>query len=83
MTLLLVSNRLPVTLKRMGDRIDVRVNPGGVAAGLASLYREHGARWFGWPGDVPPTESREIATRLEKDFECHPVFLSRQLARSF
>src|SRR6266498_188790 len=83
MTLLLVSNRLPITLKRIGERLNVRVNPGGVAAGLASFYREHGARWFGWPGDVPPTESREIATRLEKDFECHPVFLSRQLARSF
>ena len=83
MTLLLVSNRLPVTLKRVGDRLDVRVNPGGVAAGLASFYREHGARWFGWPGDVAPSESRGIATRLEKDFDCHPVFLSRHLARSF
>src|SRR6266705_268324 len=83
MTLLLVSNRLPVTLKRIGERLDVRVNPGGVAAGLASFYREHGARWFGWPGDVAPSESPEIATRLEKEFECHPVFLPRKLARSF
>src|SRR6266568_8312627 len=83
MTLLLVSNRLPVTLKRVGDRLDVRVNPGGVAAGLASFYREHGARWFGWPGDVAPSESREIATRLAKEFDCHPVFLSKHLARSF
>src|SRR6266487_2569904 len=83
MTLLLVSNRLPVTLKRVGDRLDVRVNPGGVAAGLASFYREHGARWFGWPGDVDPAESPEVATRLEEEFDCHPVFLSRKLARSF
>src|SRR6266700_1434905 len=83
MTLLLVSNRLPVTLKRVGDRLDVRVNPGGVAAGLATFYREHGARWFGWPGDVAPSESREIATRLAKEFDCHPVFLSKHLARSF
>src|SRR6266540_3531618 len=83
MTLLLVSNRLPITLKRIGERLDVRVNPGGVAAGLASFYREHGARWFGWPGDVAPSESHEIAARLEKKFDCHPVFLPRKLARSF
>ncbi|HEX9340899.1 MAG TPA: bifunctional alpha,alpha-trehalose-phosphate synthase (UDP-forming)/trehalose-phosphatase [Thermoplasmata archaeon] len=83
MTLILVSNRLPVTLKRIGSRLDIRMNPGGVAAGLASFYREHGARWFGWPGDVAPSESRRIASRLKKDFGCHPVFLPRPLARSF
>src|SRR2546428_3011055 len=83
MTLLLVSNRLPVTLKRVGDRLDVRVNPGGVAAGLAAFYREHGARWVGWPRDVAPSESREIATRLQEEVDCHPRFLSEHLPRAF
>src|SRR2546425_5195456 len=83
MTLLLVSNRLPVTLKRVGDRLDVRVNPGGVAAGLASFYREHGARWFGWPRDVAPSQSREIATRLEEEVHFHPRFLSQHPPRAF
>src|SRR3989442_6646286 len=83
MTLLLVSNRLPVTLKRVGDRLDVRVNPGGVAAGLASFYREHGARWFGWPRDVAPSRSREIPTRLQKGFGVHSLFLLQQLGRAF
>src|SRR2546428_9353544 len=76
MTLLLVSNRLPVTLKRVGDRLDVRVNPGGVAAGLPSLYREHGARRFCLPRRVPPPRAREIAARLEKEVYCHPAVLS-------
>ena len=49
MTLLLVSNRLPISLRRIGNRLDVQPNPGGVAAGLAAFYREYKARWFGWP----------------------------------
>src|SRR5207249_2389450 len=75
MTLLLVSNRLPITLRRTGNHLDVQPNPGGVAAGLSSFYREYGARWFGWPGDVSPSESRRVAARLGKEFECHPIFL--------
>src|SRR2546425_5902031 len=33
MTLILVSNRLPVTVRRVGNRLEVQPNPGGVAAG--------------------------------------------------
>jgi len=83
MTLLLVSNRLPITLRRTGNHLDVEPNPGGVAAGLSSFYREYGARWFGWPGDVSPSESRRVAARLEKEFDCHPIFLPHSVARAY
>src|SRR5438309_6508606 len=80
MTLLLVSNRLPISLRRIGNRLDVQPNPGGVAAGLAAFYREYKARWFGWPGEVLPSETGEVAARLEKEFDCRPVFLPRKIA---
>src|SRR5690349_8403668 len=83
MTLFLISNRLPVTVRRTGDRLDVQPNPGGVAAGLASFYREYRAQWFGWPGDLLPSESRHVAARLRKEFDCHPVFLLRNVARAY
>src|SRR5216117_1789267 len=83
MTLLLVSNRLPITLRRTGNHLDVEPNPGGVAAGLSSFYREYGARWFGWPGDVSPSESRRVAARLGKEFDCHPIFLPHSVARAY
>src|SRR5437899_1706041 len=83
MTLLLVSNRLPVSLRRIGNRLDVQPNPGGVAAGLAAFYREYKARWFGWPGEVLPSETGEVAARLEKEFDCRPVFLPRKIARAY
>src|SRR5881296_56746 len=53
MTLLLVSNRLPITLRRTGNHLDVEPNPGGVAAGL------------------------------EKEFDCHPIFLPHSVARAY
>src|SRR5437870_9506636 len=83
MTLLLVSNRLPISLRRIGNRLDVQPNPGGVAAGLAAFYREYKARWFGWPGEVLPSETGEVAARLEKEFDCRPVFLPRKIARAY
>src|SRR2546428_8796960 len=60
MTLILVSNRLPVTVRRIGNRLDVQPNPGGVAAGLASFLRELQGRWVGWPGAIPPRATQEV-----------------------
>src|SRR2546425_9086103 len=75
MTLILVSNRLPVTVRRIGNHLDVQPNPGGVAAGLASFYRELQARWFGWPGTIAPTENKEVTAPPEKEVECVPAVL--------
>ncbi|TMA00139.1 MAG: hypothetical protein E6J97_04575 [Methanobacteriota archaeon] len=83
MTLILVSNRLPVTVRRIGNRLDVQPNPGGVAAGLASFHRELQARWFGWPGSIAPGESKQVTARLEKEFDCVPVILPSTLARPY
>src|SRR3989449_9097946 len=54
MTLILVSNRLPVTIRRVGNRLDVQPNPGGVAAGPPSIFREIRGWWFWWPGALDP-----------------------------
>src|SRR5712691_5591352 len=83
MTLILVSNRLPVTIRRLGNRLDVQPNPGGVAAGLASVHRELRGRWFGWPGSIAPGETKEVTARLEKEFDCYPVVLPHNLARPY
>jgi trehalose 6-phosphate synthase/phosphatase len=83
MTLILVSNRLPVTIRRVGNRLDVQPNPGGVAAGLASVHRELRGRWFGWPGSIAPGEFKQVAARLEKEFDCYPIVLPHTLARLY
>ncbi|KYF56948.1 glycosyl transferase family 1, partial [Sorangium cellulosum] len=50
--LLIVSNRLPVTVHV--DQGDVSVVPsaGGLVTAMRSPHERHGGLWLGWPGDV-------------------------------
>ncbi|HZA14203.1 MAG TPA: bifunctional alpha,alpha-trehalose-phosphate synthase (UDP-forming)/trehalose-phosphatase, partial [Myxococcaceae bacterium] len=66
--LLLVSNRLPVTLKFDGRAVDVCPSPGGLATGLKGPHQQSGGQWIGWPGDVSlldEAQRRELDARLE------------------
>src|SRR2546425_5915335 len=72
MTLILVSNRLPVTVRRVGNHLDVQPNPGGVAAGLPSIHREFRVRWFGWARSIAPGGIKQGTPRPGEEIECHP-----------
>ena len=65
--LLIVSNRLPVTLVEAGDSVCVQRSSGGLATGLSNVQRRYDATWIGWTGlsDTPrPSLQREIGRRL-------------------
>ncbi len=81
--MILVSNRLPVTVARRGGKLEFTPSAGGLAVGLDAFYREHEARWVGWPGDVSASDRRSIEHRLRTEFACHPVFLPRETARRY
>lgn len=78
--LIIVSNRLPVSIKKRHNSIKVEPSVGGLATGMKSFYKTHDSLWFGWPGihtgQISPKERTEIATKLE-DEKCKPVYLSR------
>lgn len=50
--LLIVSNRLPVTVRVEAGRPVVRRSVGGLATGLSGPHQESGGLWIGWPGNV-------------------------------
>ncbi len=50
--LILVSNRLPVTVVRRGRKLRIQPSTGGLATALASIHRVFGGLWVGWPGVV-------------------------------
>ena len=50
--LLLVSNRLPVTVKAEKEHVSVVRSAGGLATGLSGPHERSGGLWIGWPGDV-------------------------------
>lgn len=77
--LLIVSNRLPVTIDRRKDGLSFTQSVGGLATGLGSFYKEFDAAWIGWadvPERTPASERTAIAERLQQEFSALPVFLS-------
>ena len=65
--LLVVSNRLPVTVKASGDSVDVRPSVGGLATGLRGLHERRESLWIGWSGMEGPLAEpaeRELQERL-------------------
>ena len=81
--MILASNRLPVTVSRRQGKLEFEASTGGLAVGLDAFYREHDARWVGWPGDLPESARRSVARRLRSEFSCYPVFLPREMARRY
>jgi trehalose 6-phosphate synthase/phosphatase len=78
---IIVSNRLPVSVKKIDGRLDFYPSVGGLATGLAAYAKNRRNKWIGWPGiaseDVTEDEKEQITRILAKD-NCYPVFLSRK-----
>ena len=78
--LLIVSNRLPVTVHRRRGQLHFEPSAGGLATGLSSLYRAYNALWIGWPGidrKEGSANQDEIKEKLLAE-NCHSVFLSQK-----
>lgn len=76
--LLLVSNRLPVTVKVEKEAVSVVRSPGGLATGLSGPHERSGGLWLGWPGDVSRLTGAQRA-QVEGQLaglRCVPLYLS-------
>ncbi|MBF5046587.1 bifunctional alpha,alpha-trehalose-phosphate synthase (UDP-forming)/trehalose-phosphatase [Aggregicoccus sp. 17bor-14] len=76
--LLLVSNRLPVTVKLDRDTVSVVPSAGGLATGLKGPHEQSGGLWIGWPGDVSRLNGAQRAA-LDvqlRELRCVPLHLS-------
>ncbi len=78
--LLIVSNRLPVTVHRRRGQLHFEPSAGGLATGLSSFYRAYNALWIGWPGidrkEGGPNKD-DVKEKLLAE-NCYPVFLSQK-----
>ncbi len=78
--LIVVANRLPVSVSKRGNEFHVQSSPGGLAGGLASLPDSIERLWMGWPGVDSEHLTPEDRERIRKDLagrNCMPVFLSQ------
>lgn len=77
-----VSNRLPVSLRRDGSsRWCAAPSAGGLVNALEPVLSRQGGRWIGWPGvaadDCAPEVAREVLGQLDVGYELEPVPLGR------
>jgi trehalose 6-phosphate synthase/phosphatase len=80
--LIVVSNRLPVTVEEVGGNVDFLPSSGGLATGLNSI-REKISSWVGWPGQVSQNQEKFVSEYLEAKHGCVPVFLSERLVEKY
>lgn len=84
--LLIVSNRLPVSVVKRVNDLHFQPSVGGLATGLSSCGKSHQSRWIGWPGiatdRISQREKRQISNTLKKQ-NCHCVFLSAKDIQNF
>ncbi|KAF2457541.1 glycosyltransferase family 20-domain-containing protein [Lineolata rhizophorae] len=80
--LLLVSNRLPITIKRSDEgKYDFSMSSGGLVSGLSGLSKSVTFQWYGWPGlEVPENEISTLKSRLKEEYNAVPVMLDDELA---
>jgi trehalose 6-phosphate synthase len=80
--LLLLSNRLPITIKRSEDgSYSFSMSSGGLVTGLSGLSKTTSFQWYGWPGlEVPENEIDDMKQRLKDEYGAHPVFVDDELA---
>jgi trehalose 6-phosphate synthase/phosphatase len=77
---ILVSNRLPVTVAVKEGDVRVERSTGGLATGLRGSHEQSNGTWIGWPGHVSQLsdEQRRSLDGHLRELRCAPVYLSAQ-----
>jgi trehalose-6-phosphate synthase len=77
--LLVVSNRLPVSLVRQGTEWQTARSAGGLATAMDPILKRAGGVWIGWSGarESEPPEALEL---LRQEQGCIAVDLPADLA---
>src|SRR4051812_6828432 len=76
--MILVSNRLPVTIDWVDETPNLHPSTGGLVTALVPIVREVGGCWVGWTG----TDNEPCVSALLNEwcaahrYSLHPVFMS-------
>ncbi|KAL4785973.1 glycosyl transferase [Aspergillus varians] len=79
--LIIVSNRLPLSLKKIDGSYQSSLSSGGLVTALSGISQSTNVRWFGWPGtNIEDPEERKVAAQALADKDAVGVFLDEELA---
>jgi trehalose 6-phosphate synthase/phosphatase len=81
---IIVSNRLPISLRHRNGKFEFKPSAGGLATGLGSIYTAGENIWIGWPGNTveDPEQRAEILLELH-ELKMAPVFLTKEDIEEF
>ncbi len=82
---LIVANRLPITVKVTETGVDVQRSSGGLATGLQGPHEQSDGLWIGWSGaseELAPERQAELDARLGQ-MRLVPVPLSPELVNRY
>lgn len=83
---IIVSNRLPVSVKKEDGKLIFYPSIGGLATGLTGYVASRKNRWIGWPGiasDELTGEDRQTIVKELAKQHCTPVFLTQKQIDEF
>jgi trehalose 6-phosphate synthase/phosphatase len=83
---IIVSNRLPVSVKKENGKLEFYPSVGGLATGLSSYANDRRNTWIGWSGiasdELTDADKQAIVAELAQH-NCNPVFLSQRQIDDF
>lgn len=88
MKLVIVSNRLPITVEEKSGNIEYRESVGGLVTALTTYLNWLGKTssnkitkhiWFGWLGSTISEKMKgPVKEKLFREYKCYPVFISEK-----
>ncbi|RMJ24057.1 Synthase subunit [Aspergillus sp. HF37] len=80
-SLMIVSNRLPLSVKRVDGEFQSSLSSGGLVTSLSGLTKSTEFQWFGWPGiEVKDPRDRKAVSKSLAEHKAVPIFLDADLA---
>ncbi|KAL4781032.1 glycosyl transferase [Aspergillus varians] len=81
--LIIVSNRLPLSLEKQDSSYRSTLSSGGLVTALSGISQSTNIRWFGWPGiNIEDPDERKVAAAALADKDAVGVFIDKELAHS-
>ena len=78
--LIILSNRLPVKVKKIESELILEPSAGGLSTALKSYHKNNNSIWIGWPGiETKIAEEKKQVTEMLAAEHYKPIFLAKEL----